>query len=262
MNQRFEKGVCIQSCAPIRALPGDRSEMVSQLLFGETYNVLDRKGNWILVRLDFDEYEGWLDQSQHRDLDANWHEQSLNSPAYFSLNRTNEAINEYGVKTLISFGSNLPELDQNTFSIDQKRFHLLHPNPVPTNCKPEVILKHAELLLNTPYMWGGRSVLGMDCSGFTQVVFKACGLKLYRDAHQQASQGSTIDFVEEAQAGDLAFFDNSEGAIVHTGIIMTNRQIIHASGSVRIDHIDHQGIFNSELNRYTHQLRLIRRILS
>jgi cell wall-associated NlpC family hydrolase len=151
-------------------------------------------------------------------------------------------------------------LDGNVFSINQKRFQLLNSNPFQAECSPQVIIKNAELLLNTPYLWGGRSVLGMDCSGFTQLVFKACGLRLYRDAYQQATQGSIIDFVEEAQAGDLAFFDNQEGSIVHTGIIMTNRQIIHASGSVRIDHLDHQGIFNSELNRYTHQLRLIKRI--
>ena len=119
----------------------------------------------------------------------------------------------------------------------------------------------AYTFINAPYLWGGRSPLGIDCSGFTQVVYKLAGQKLQRDAYQQADQGITLGFIEEAEAGDLAFFDNDEGKIIHVGILLGQGKIIHASGKVRIDRIDHQGIFNEETGKYSHKLRIIKRIL-
>jgi len=117
------------------------------------------------------------------------------------------------------------------------------------------------MYLNAPYLWGGRSPFGIDCSGFTQVIYKLNGFKLPRDASQQATIGETLSFIEESESGDLAFFDNEEGNIIHVGIMLENNNIIHASGKVRIDKIDHQGIFNSETNTYSHRLRLIKKIL-
>jgi len=260
MDHVLEKGACILGCAPLRALPSDRSEMVTQLLFGETYAVLDKKNNWLLIRLDYDAYEGWLDQTQHYCIDEEWLEQSISEETRTcNLNRIAEATDENGSKTLISFGSNLPLLNGNNFEIGRKKFFLPDNFNNFKDISSLSICRSASMLLNTPYLWGGRSVMGMDCSGFTQIVFKSCGIRIYRDAYQQASQGTAIDFIEEALPGDLAFFDNQEGSIVHVGIIMTNSQIIHACGSVRLDHIDHQGIYNAELNKYTHKLRLIRR---
>ena len=122
------------------------------------------------------------------------------------------------------------------------------------------IISTALKYLHSPYLWGGRTVLGIDCSGFIQVVFKMNGINLPRDAHQQAAKGSTINFLDETMPGDLAFFSNADGQIVHTGIIGKNHSIIHASGKVRIDKLDHQGIFNTETNKYSHTLRLIRRM--
>ena len=123
------------------------------------------------------------------------------------------------------------------------------------------IVTQAQIFLNAPYLWGGRSPFGIDCSGFTQLVYKLCGIQLKRDANQQAEQGETITFLQESKAGDLAFFENSDGRIVHVGIILDNNKIIHASGKVRIDKIDHQGIFNEEKKNYSHNLRLIKRIV-
>lgn len=261
MDQNLEKGACILGCAALRALPGDRSEMVSQILFGETYTVLDKKNNWLLVRLDYDAYEGWLDQAQHFHIDEGWFEQSISEVnRTCNLSRIIEATNENGSNTLISFGSNFPLLKGNNFEIGHKKFFLPENFNYLKDISSLSICQRATMLLNTPYLWGGRSIFGMDCSGFTQIVFKSCGIRIYRDAYQQASQGVPIDFIEEALPGDLAFFDNHEGSIVHVGIIMTNSQIIHASGYVRLDHIDHQGIYNTELNKYTHKLRLIRRV--
>jgi cell wall-associated NlpC family hydrolase len=123
------------------------------------------------------------------------------------------------------------------------------------------IKETAYLFLNAPYLWGGRSPFGIDCSGFTQLVYKLNGYKLPRDARQQVELGSPLSFVEEAEAGDLAFFDNEEGNIVHVGIILENQQIIHASGSVRIDKFDHYGIFHSDNKKYSHMLRVIKKLI-
>jgi gamma-D-glutamyl-L-lysine dipeptidyl-peptidase len=115
--------------------------------------------------------------------------------------------------------------------------------------------------LNSPYLWGGKTPFGIDCSGFTQMAYKLAGIKLRRDAWQQAEQGHTINLLEETEPGDLAFFDNDEGNIVHVGIILRDHKIIHAAGKVRIDSIDHYGINNKELKKYTHKLRLIKRMV-
>ena len=122
------------------------------------------------------------------------------------------------------------------------------------------IAENSYLLLNSPYQWGGRSPFGIDCSGFVQLIYKLNGIFLPRDASQQALMGQALSFIEEAEDGDLAFFDNAEGQITHVGIILSNNRIIHASGKVRIDKLDHQGIFNLEKRDYTHRLRLISKI--
>ena len=122
------------------------------------------------------------------------------------------------------------------------------------------LIENALMYLNAPYLWGGRSPLGIDCSGFTQMVYRLQGINLPRDAYQQAEVGTTLSFIEESDPGDLAFFDNNEGKITHVGIILEENHIIHASGKVRIDRIDQQGIFNTEIGTHTHKLRLIKSI--
>ena len=123
------------------------------------------------------------------------------------------------------------------------------------------LIKTAFMYLNAPYLWGGKSPFGIDCSGFTQMVYKLNGYKLLRDASQQSKQGDALSFIEESEPGDLAFFDNEEGNIIHVGIMMEDNYIIHASGKVRIDRLDHLGIYNSEANRHTHKLRVIKKII-
>ncbi|MGK0175927.1 MAG: cell wall-associated NlpC family hydrolase, partial [Ulvibacter sp.] len=125
----------------------------------------------------------------------------------------------------------------------------------------ENLINTAFMYLNTPYLWGGKTPFGIDCSGLTQMVYKLCGYKLLRDASQQAMQGEVLSFIEESEPGDLAFFDNSEGDIVHVGIIMKDNYIIHAHGKVRIDRIDHSGIYNIDTRRHTHKLRVIKKII-
>ncbi|NNF02016.1 MAG: C40 family peptidase, partial [Bacteroidia bacterium] len=129
------------------------------------------------------------------------------------------------------------------------------------NISTQTVIEAALRFLGSPYLWGGKTVYGCDCSGFVQVIYKLAGIKLKRDSHEQAEEGSHISLLEEASQGDLAFFDNKEGKIMHVGILLNDDKIIHASGKVRIDRIDHHGIFNDDLKTYSHNLRLIRRVI-
>ena len=125
----------------------------------------------------------------------------------------------------------------------------------------ELIVQTAFMYLNAPYLWGGKTPFGIDCSGFTQMVYKLCGYKLFRNSAEQATQGEVLSFIEESEPGDLAFFDDKEGNIIHVGIIMEDNYIIHAHGKVRIDRLDHSGIYNAETKRHTHKLRVIKKII-
>ena len=130
----------------------------------------------------------------------------------------------------------------------------------PANVR-KVMIDQALKYFNAPYLWGGRSPLGIDCSGLTQIIYKMAGYAIPRDAGQQVHCGKALSFIEETKPGDLAFFDNDEGRIIHVGIIWEKNKIIHASGKVRIDNVDQFGIYNLETKRYTHQMRVMKRII-
>ena len=251
-------GICNLAVIPLRLEPSDRSEIVSQILFGEHFELLEKQKQWRKVKLHFDQYEGWIDEKQF---------QLLNSDEFHALNQLPIVLNSDLVEYItyppnqllpITLGASLAFLtidaiNQSGFSFDGE---------IRTGVQPKSnLLETAFLYLNAPYLWGGKTPFGIDCSGFTQMVYKLNGYKLLRDASQQASQGIPLSFIEESEPGDLAFFDNDEGNIIHVGIIMENNYIIHASGKVRIDRIDHLGIYNAESNRHTHKLRVIKKII-
>ncbi len=165
-------------------------------------------------------------------------------------------------KLTVFKGSSLPHYENQSFKINDELFEFNAAVTGGTNQSSIAQLPaFAMSFLNMPYLWGGRSPAGIDCSGFTNIVYKLAGIRLRRDAWQQSEQGILINFIDEARPGDLAFFQNEEGKIIHVGIILQQQKIIHASGRVRIDTIDHYGIYDEELKKYTHQLRLIRRMI-
>ena len=200
-------GYCFLSAVPMRREPSDRSEMVNQLLLGDTFQVLERQEKWSHIRCDYDSYEGWVDNKQYRE------------------------------------GQPDPQII---------------PHPHPNSTSPSAVA--IEQYLGSPYLWGGRTVMGIDCSGLTQVCFKACGKALLRDASQQATQGTLVAGLDNARRDDLCFFCNNEGRIIHVGIYLGDGKIVHSSGQVRIDTLTPSGIINDDTHQQTHTLQSIRRI--
>jgi gamma-D-glutamyl-L-lysine dipeptidyl-peptidase len=253
-------GICHLSIVPVRSIPSDSAEMVTQLMPGDTFEILESKAGWELIHMAFDSYEGWIDSKQYQPLQLAEFELLQQLPQFVSLELLCQSYGTDNESLFVPFGSTLPNYDGKTFSIGKKSFHFSGKSKlVNRNSNSSNIKETALLFLNTPYLWGGRSPMGIDCSGLVQIVYKVNGINLPRDASQQFLLGETIDFVNEAQPGDLAFFDNIEGTIIHVGILIAPDQIIHASGQVRKDPFDHNGIFNPAIGRYSHRLRLIKR---
>lgn len=259
----MQYGICTLSIVPARKEPSGTSEMVTQLLFGEHYTVLEQTEDWLRIKTAYDDYECWISRKQHSKLSDSGFRQLEKQEAVYSSELI-QLLHHKAASTHfpISIGATLPFFkDQHTRF---ESFDFGYEGMVASSTEKRTaqeILSTAYLFLNAPYLWGGKSPFGIDCSGFTQLVFKLNGYKLPRDAYQQVELGAPLSFVEEAEAGDVAFFDNEEGRIVHVGILLNNTQIIHASGCVKIDAFDHYGIFSSETKKYSHTLRVIKRIL-
>jgi len=252
-------GIAVLSIIAVRKEMSHRSEQISQLLFGETYEILQKQGNWLRIRCSYDNYEGWIDESQYYELNEREYLNISNNDAGIALELVNSAASSHHSVPILA-GSSLPFFDGMNFKISREKF-IYNGQAIQGEAKNAAIFERIALrYTNAPYLWGGRSPFGIDCSGFTQMVFKFVGIPLLRDAYQQAGQGSVVNFIEEAQPGDLAFFGNEEGRIVHVGIILKDNRIIHASGKVRIDKLDHFGIYHAEQKKYSHSLKIIKRI--
>jgi hypothetical protein len=249
----MEQRICTVTIAPLRKEPAHRSEMVSQLLLGERVTCLESSGDFVFIQNTYDNYTGWCQKSQLLLIETE-------DPAIFPEKLSAEFINPASwnawpmqVPLGVPVG-NLLQLCIPEFNFTGK-LHVAGSLPF----IPQQIMDHVSLYHQTPYSWGGKSVFGIDCSGFCQQVYRFFGKKLPRDASQQALEGEMIGFLEEVQCGDLAFFDNEEGKITHVGLLLNNKEIIHASGKVRVDDIDQWGIIHRDTGQRTHTLRLIRR---
>src|ERR1051325_336491 len=241
-------GICNLSLIPVRKDPNDRSEMVTQLLFGETFEVIEKQKQWRKIVTTYDGYGGWIYEKQYYPLLAEEFLALSNHPLVLSLDLVQVTVNDHNIFPVL-VGSNLPSFNGTHCKIGSSDYQYQghtrqwSPQPTPKHLIPEMAFTY----INSPYLWGGRSPFGIDCSGFTQMVYKLNGVPLKRDAWQQAEEGQTLSFLDEAEAGDLAFFENEGG------------KIIHASGRVRIDNLDYHGIYNNDQKRYTHKLRVIKR---
>ncbi len=254
----MEYAICFVPNIPLRRDHDECSEMMTELLFGESCTVTDSWGSWSKIINKADGYEGWLTTKMLTSL--NKEEFDTYNPAAQTVVTTlfTQAMSETtGKCILLTGGSLLPEYRADgTFRVKSDRFRL---NPTDVIPLKESLLDTSRRFLNTPYLWGGKNAMGMDCSGLTQVVMRMHGLQILRNASHQATQGEMVSFLQEARPGDLAFFDHADGHISHVGMVAEDGYIIHCSGSVHIDKLDDEGIFSEELNMYTHNLRLIKR---
>lgn len=257
-------GISSLSIIPVRKEPSERSEMVTQILFGEHFEIREQMLGWCNLKLAYDGYEGWVDSKMITPITVRTRNRlEKNIPAIsadvISLIPVNEEQN-----LMLVAGSTLPVWRPylKEFSINRDKFksagEVFYGPPVNPR---QVAINQALKYFNAPYLWGGRSPFGIDCSGFTQIIYKMIGIKIPRDASAQVKMGTALSFVDEAEPGDLAFFDDDEGNIVHVGIMWKRNKIIHASGKVRIDNVDQFGIFNADLRRYTHKMRVMKKII-
>lgn len=258
-------GISSLSLIPVRKEPSEKSEMVTQVLYGEHFEILEQMVGWCHVKLAYDGYEGWIDQKMITPLSQRTFNKIESSPSAITKDVfTIIPVNEEQNIMLVS-GSTLPiwrpylkkfRIDKNVYSMPGGVSYGEHSN------LRELIITQSLKYFNAPYLWGGRSPFGVDCSGLTQIIYKIAGIKLPRDASEQVYFGTAISFVEESEPGDLAFFDDDEGNIIHVGIMWKRNKIIHASGQVRIDNVDQFGIFNADLKRYTHKMRVMKKIIT
>ena len=249
----MQYGICNLSIIPLRLEPTDTSELVSQVLYGEHFKILEHRKQWSRIRLAFDKYEGWVDNKQYILVEEETYNSLQKEAPVLSSDLVEFVFDKQQQLYPISLGSTLNPLQILEHNFEGKTISGIKPKTDLITC--------AFNYLNAPYLWGGKTPFGIDCSGFTQMVYKLNGYNLLRDASQQATQGEALSFIEESEPGDLAFFDNAEGTIVHVGIIMDDNYIIHAHGKVRIDRLDHSGIYNAEKGTHTHKLRVIKKII-
>ena len=260
MSSDGNYGVVRLSLVPMRSEPADDAEMISQLLFGEHYHVLEpSEEGWIKIKNAFDSYEGWIDKKQHHAISEAYFDQ-IDSSEYKICTDLIEKILFNQQLSYVTCGAILPLLNNPIFKDEENVAFNGASKSLHQKLEVPALITLAKKYLNAPYLWGGRSPFGIDCSGFTQVVFRVAGYSLPRDSSQQILKGEEVSLAE-SEVGDLAFFTNKNGKMNHVGLLLGDEEVIHASGKVRVDRIDDKGIFNIKQNIYTHHLFKIKRVI-
>ncbi|RVU02673.1 hydrolase Nlp/P60 [Mucilaginibacter limnophilus] len=250
----MEYGICNLAVVPLRAEGNERSEQVSQVLFGETFEIVEWQENWVKIITTYDDYTGWIARLQFEIITAADYQEILISNIILTSSAVSWVFRKTDMGLLyLPFGSSLPLVDGNECRVGNQTY-IISEEEEPE----ESIAETAMQFMNVPYLWGGRTHFGIDCSGLTQAVYRHHGIKIDRDASQQVKQGTLIENLDDAKAGDLAFFENEKGNITHVGIMLGDGLIIHASGKVKIDTIDEHGIYSEEQQRHTHRFNCIR----
>lgn len=253
----MEHYICENVFVPLRSGPTHRSEMLSQVLFGEKYRILDQVDHWLKIETEFDSFSGWIDKNHIQ------HSLVKNEASGYVLNRSLLCFKSDNTRMILEAGCEIynPDPERSCFTAGENLYTTAKDFSSKHYTATETVADTAMRFINSPYIWGGRIPSGIDCSGLTQLVFKIHGKRLPRNSWQQAEAGEDIAFISEAETGDLVFFGNEYGKISHVGIIISKGLVIHASGRVRIDQIDHQGIYKQETGGYSHHLRAVRRIV-
>ncbi|MEJ2585344.1 MAG: NlpC/P60 family protein [Robiginitalea sp.] len=250
----MQYGICSLSIVPVYETADGNSGLLTQLLYGELFKVLESRKHWSRIRTQLDGTEGWIHNRQlHSISETQYGELEEPSSKGCAADLISHIITREGIMQPVPVGSSI--------SGAAVLSHQHEGDVFPEDAPRESLIDTALLYLGSPELKGGRSPFGIDASGLSQMVYKTQGILLKRDPESQARQGAPLSFIEESEPGDLAFFDGPDGIINHVGIIMKDNYIIHCHGKVRIDRLDHTGIFNGELRNYTHPLRVIVKIL-
>lgn len=260
--ESIDHGVARLSVIPVRREPSDKAEMVTQLLFGEHYEVLETagKGDWMRVRSGFDRYEGWMSVNQHHSVSREYFLYQTKAEYKITTELTTSILYNKR-RQVILMGSIIPISSSELFKMEEQFAFNGEAKNLGQKRDYEFLKATALRYLRAPYLWGGKSPFGIDCSGLVQMAFRICGYRLDRDSHQQARQGKAVDGFEQRQPGDLAFFRRASEKINHVGIVLDQGRIIHASGQVRVDNLTFEGIVDQETGRLSHELVGIRKIL-
>lgn len=260
--EAIDYGVCRMCVVPVRKDAANESEQVTQLLFGEHYEVLteDSEGKWLYIRINFDNYTGWIDKRQHHRVSKEYFLYSNKAEFKITTDITSSILYNKS-RQIILMGSVIPISSSELFKMEEQFAFNGDTKNLGQKREFEYLRSIAIKYLNAPYFWGGKSPFGIDCSGLVQMVFKICGYKLPRDSSQQASQGKSVKSWSASRAGDLVFFKNQSDQIHHVGILIEEKKILHSSGKVRVDKLTEEGILNSDTKTISHTISHARRIL-